>query len=144
MTTFQNPRVIEHLATKADLSLEEFCERLGAGLKLPEFEYDAENETQWGLAQIGALEINVSRPYTAGTLQSWDSSTPDGCNYAVSLIVAESAPPGQNEEWAGKELAPPYAQMIANSIGCDVYHHSGWSRGKLGPRTLAIYRPTKR
>lgn len=136
--------MIEHLATKADLSLEDFCTKLTAGLKLPEFEYDAENETEWGLAQIGDFEINVSRPYTAGTLQAWDSSTPDGCNFGVSLIVAESAPLGQNAEWACKELVPPYAQMIANIIGSDVYHHSVWSQGKLGSLTLTIYRPSTR
>jgi hypothetical protein len=142
--TPRDPRVIEHLATKADLSLEDFCTKLMAGLNMPGFNYDVENETEWGLAQLGDFEINVSRPYTPGTLQAWDSSTPDGCNFAVLLIVAESAPLDQNAEWASKELVPQYAQMIANIIGADVYHHSVWSQGKFSTRTLTIYRPSTR
>jgi hypothetical protein len=142
--TLRNPRVLEHLATKADLSLEDFCTKLKEGLNLPQFECNAENETEWGLAQIGDFEINISRPYTLGTLQEWDSSTPEGCNFAVLLIVSETAPLEQDAEWTSKELVPRYAQMIANIIGSDVYHHSVWAKGKFSTRTLTTYGPSTR
>jgi hypothetical protein len=65
-------RFIENLCTTTVLSLEEFCGKLSKELDLPDFEHDAENETEWGWVEIDHIEINVSRPYEPGKLQEWD------------------------------------------------------------------------
>ncbi|MEM6799808.1 MAG: hypothetical protein AAF696_00310 [Bacteroidota bacterium] len=77
---------MEHLALYSPLGLEEFCHRLQMALDFPVFTFDVENENQWGEAEKEGLRINVSRPFEPGTLQSWDESVADGCNFGIILI----------------------------------------------------------
>jgi hypothetical protein len=77
---------MEHMAIKSMLSLDAFCEVAQKALGLPKFEYDAENETEWGIAVKDGVEYNISRPYKAETLRTWDPTVPHGCNFGLILI----------------------------------------------------------
>jgi len=44
---------MEHLAIYSTLNLKDFCLRLKSLLKLSDFEFDYENETEWGESQKG-------------------------------------------------------------------------------------------
>ena len=101
---FDRIRVMEHLAVDCRLSLEEFCDGMRRRFGLPEFEYDCENETEWGLVNHGGIEHNVSRPYERGTLEEWDGSVPVGCNVGVKLTAFKDCPPGQDADWSSAEL----------------------------------------
>jgi hypothetical protein len=71
---FGRIRLMEFLALDSPLSLEEFCHIFRRLFGLPEFKYDCENETEWGLVEHEGIEYNVSRPYERGTLEDWDGS----------------------------------------------------------------------
>ena len=90
---------MEHLAVDCPLSLQEFCSAMQQRLNLSKFEFDFENETEWGLVESEGIEYNVSRPYERGTLQEWDETVPAGCNFGISLEVSEECPLEQNIEW---------------------------------------------
>jgi hypothetical protein len=74
-------RLMECLALDSRLSLEELCDVFRRLFRLPEFGYDCENETEWGLVEHEGIEYNVSRPYERATLEEWDGSVPVGCNF---------------------------------------------------------------
>jgi hypothetical protein len=136
-------RLIEHLATTSRSSLRVFCAQVRAALALPPFEFDSENETEWGwtLTEGGVLEVNVSRPYRPGTLQERDASVPEGCNFGVSLVVSRQAPERWTPEWTAGELVPPYAWAIAGCCGAPVYHHRTWvGPGRNLPRS-GVFHP---
>ena len=126
---FDRIAFMEHLAFRSDLGLAEACERLARGLGLPPFALDAENETAWGLVEVDGVEVNVSRPYEAGTLQEWDETTPPGCNFGVILIVSKGHPAYPDHQRAMQRLVPSYGQRIADALTTCVYHHRLW----LGP-----------
>jgi hypothetical protein len=134
-------RFIENLCTTSTLSLEEFCDKLSKELALPDFEYDAENETEWGWVEIDHIEINVSRPYESGKLQDWDESAPPDCNFGISLVVANNAPTAWNSMWSLEELVPKFAQRIANVIDKSVYHHRTWLAPGDNIRRVGVYSP---
>lgn len=119
-------RFIEHLAIDCPLSLRKFCNKMQRIFRLPDFEFDYENETEWGLVEYEGIEYNVSRPYERGTLQEWDESVPAGCNFGVSLIVSQERPPEQNVEWGSAELVPNIGQALADLFERQVYHHRTW------------------
>jgi len=119
-------RLMENLCLGSALSLEDLCHKLSKSFGLPRFEFDAENESEWGWVQVENIEINVSRPLESGTLQDWDASTPEDCNFSILLIVSNSAPVIWDVKWSLKEFVPEFAQRIANVIGSDVYHHRTW------------------
>jgi hypothetical protein len=121
--TDTSERFLDHLAVEVDLSLEDFCHKLSKGLGLPEFVYDGENETEWGEAQLGHINFNVSRPYEEGKLQEWDETVPQGCNFGISISISNEAPWKWDVAWSYNTLIPKYAQIIANVIGCNVFHH---------------------
>lgn len=135
-------RFMECLSMKANLTLEDFCEKLSKDMDLPRFEYDAENESEWGWVQIDNIEINVSRPYELGKLQEWDDTTPENCNFGILLVVSNSAPLAWNLEWSYEVLVPEYAQRIANVIGSNVYYHRTWAATGKNIRRNLVYTPT--
>jgi hypothetical protein len=118
--------MIEHLALEIPISLRAFCECCRKILDLPDFTYDSDNETEWGIAQLQDCEFNVSRPYELGTLQEWDDSVPDGCNTGISLIVDDSHPHGHDHHWAFSHLVAPHAQRLANEFNILVHFHRTW------------------
>jgi hypothetical protein len=119
-------RFMEHLATDSPLSLREFCAGMQRQLGLPDFAFDAENETEWGLVVREGVEYNVSRPYERGTLEEWDGSVPVGCNFGVTLKVSHECPANQDTAWSLTNLVPPIAQGLADFLGRRVYHHRTW------------------
>jgi hypothetical protein len=116
----------EHLAVKCELDLQDFCVRLQTALSLPEFKYDAENATEWGLVEVENVEYNVSRPYDPGTLHDWDESVPPGCNFGISLMVYREHAHADNQEWSYGNLVAPVGQIISNEFGIDVHYHRTW------------------
>jgi hypothetical protein len=114
-------RLAEHLAVDAPLLLEEFCSGMQIRFGLPEFKFDCENETEWGLVKHEGVEYNVSRPYERGTLEEWDGSVPVGCNFGIVLTVFRSCPADKD---AG--LVSRIGQGLADLLGCRVYHHRTW------------------
>jgi hypothetical protein len=119
-------RLMELLAVDCPLTLEAFCDAMRGRFGLPDFEFDSENETEWGLVERDGIEYNVSRPYERGTLQKWDDSVPAGCNFGVTLIVSKDCPPYQDVEWSSAELVPNIGQGLADLLGQRVYHHRSW------------------
>lgn len=85
-------QLAEHFAFWSPLSLTQLCRLVGERLQLPEFTFDFENETEWGIASRDGLEYNMSSPYEDGTLQKWDSSVPAGCNIGLMVSVPADAP----------------------------------------------------
>lgn len=131
--------MMEHMAVSTPLSLIEFCDRCRHVLDLPEFRYDYENETEWGVAKTQDMEYNISRPYEVGTLQEWDDTVPDGCNFGISLILSHSHPNANNHDWAFKHLVVPVAQQIANEFNLPVYYHRTWlGVGNNIPRNITF------
>ena len=123
---FGRIRLMEHLAVDCPFSLQEFCEAVRRQFGLPAFEFDCENETEWGLVEYDCIEYNVSRPYEPGKLQEWDSSVPAGCNFGVTLMVSHDCPPSRDPKWSAAELVPYIAQGLADLLGRRVYHHRTW------------------
>jgi hypothetical protein len=123
---FNRVRFMELLAIDCPLSLQKFCDAMQREFGLPDFTFDFENETEWGLVEHEGVEYNVSRPYERGTLEEWDGSVPAGCNLGITLMVSQDCPPGQDAEWSSAELVPLIAQGLADLLGRRVYHHRSW------------------
>lgn len=120
---------MEHLALHSDLTLKDFCSRLMPLLDLPEFEYDFENETEWGESKAGDLTFNVSRPYEAGTLTRWNDTVPESCNFGITIARKEV---DQAEIWR-------IGQVIADAFNETVHYHTSWIRpGKTIKREIEI------
>ncbi len=107
---------MEHLALHSDLELEQFCECLESIFSLPKFQYDSENETEWGQSYKGELSINVSRPFKEGTLTEWDNTVPQGCNFGITL----------NKHGIQLEEILEIGQLIANKFRETVFYHRTW------------------
>lgn len=126
MNSANQTAMMEHLAVAAPLTLREFCGRCRQILDLPEFRYDFENETEWGIAETQDTQYNISRPFELGTLQEWDDTVPDACNFGISLILFRTHPSAHNHDWAVKHLVTPVAQEIANEFNVPVHYHRTW------------------
>jgi hypothetical protein len=137
-------RRAEHLAFWSPLSLLELCTAVQKGLCLPNFEYDRENETEWGTAVSGGIEYNISRPYEEGTLQRWDSSVPSDCNIGVFLSVSRAPTEPRDADQSATEIVLLVGQVLADLFGQPIYHHRTWlGPGKNVNRTN-IFRPRLR
>ena len=119
--TPEETELMEHLAVRTDLPLREICSRLEHALHTPPFVFDSENETEWGIAAMDAIELNVSRPYEEGTLKEWDDSVPDGFDVGVTICVPRGAPIPSAERIAS------IAQTIASALRATVVHHRTWT-----------------
>ncbi|MCR9118461.1 MAG: hypothetical protein NXI22_16110 [bacterium] len=126
MNSVKQTAMMEHIAVAAPLSLREFCDRCRKILDLPEFTYDSENETEWGIAETQDTQYNISRPYEVGTIQEWDDTVPDDCNFGISLILLRSHPNAQDHDWAVNYLVTPVAQKFANEFSIPVHYHCTW------------------
>lgn len=119
-------RFMECFVVDCPLLLQEFCYSIQQRFELPDFEFDWENETEWGLVEYEGIEYNLSRPFERGTLQEWDESVPAGCNFAITLSVSQERLPEQNVEWSSAELVPKIGQALADLFERQVYHHRTW------------------
>ena len=93
-------RAAVYLSEASWLTLEDFCEKLGAIMCLPELVYDGENEYQWGFVHLenGYVEINISR------LNEPDPFAP--VDYTLSLMASKAAAPGLEKTWLEQILLP--------------------------------------
>ncbi|KXX66691.1 hypothetical protein [Flammeovirga sp. SJP92] len=110
---------MEHLALYSELNLSDFCNKISDLFVLPKFVLDSENETEWGESKKGDLQINVSRPFEIGTLQEWDDTVPEGCNFGI--IITKPNIKQKEVEKIG--------ELITNEFKTSVFHHRTW----LGP-----------
>src|SRR5262245_12943755 len=140
---FGRIRLMESLALDSRLSLEEFCDVFRRLFGLPEFEYDCENETEWGLVEHEGIEYNVSRPYKRGKLEEWDGSVPVGCTFGITLMVSQDCPPGRDAAWGAAELAPRVGQALADRLSTRVYHHRSSSAGESIVRKVVFHPITR-
>lgn len=96
---------------------------------MPDFVFDYENESEWGESKKGDLTINVSRPFKIGTLQEWDDTVPDKCNFGISIT---------NENIDLNEVRR-IGQLIADEFRSTVYYHRTWTEpGKNIKREIEI------
>jgi len=86
----------------------------------------SDNETEWGIAETQDTQYNISRPYEVGSLQEWDDTVPDGCNFGISLILFRSHPNAHDHDWAVNHLVTPVAQKIANEFNIPVHYRRTW------------------
>ncbi|MCF7559002.1 hypothetical protein L3X39_00005 [Sabulilitoribacter multivorans] len=107
---------MEHLALHTDLILETFCRRVAGTLATTDFQFDHENETEWGEAKTETFSINISKPYEKGVLQQWDSTVPEGCNVGISVTGLTDLP--LDIETIGRQ--------IADEFNTSVFHHRTW------------------
>lgn len=110
-------RVRQHLWVTVSSDLEIFCNQLGRELKLPPFEFDAENVFEWGIIKIenGFIEVNISRKHKRGeTLLNEPIH--------ILLFVENSAPISYDDDWVIQNLVPVYGQAIANLTNQPTYY----------------------
>lgn len=120
---------MEHLAIHSALNLKDFCNKLAGILGTPDFEFDCENETAWGESRKGNLTINVSRPFEVGTLQKWDNTVPDTCNFGIALTK-------ENIDLCEVKRI---GLLIADGFGSTVFYHRTWIKaGKNIKREIEI------
>jgi hypothetical protein len=119
-------RFQEHLSIECPLSLEDFCSVMKQEFGFPDFEFDCENQTEWGFVEYKDIEYNVSRPYERGTLADWDNSLPANCNFGISISVSNECPIEQNIDWGSEKLALVVGQALADLFETPVYHHRTW------------------
>ncbi|QDT30678.1 hypothetical protein Enr10x_60460 [Gimesia panareensis] len=132
--------MMEHLALAAPLTLRAFCDHCRQLLSLPEFRFDSENETEWGVVVKQGVEYNISCPYQMDTLQQWDDTVPDGCNFGISLCLYQGHFNAKNHEWAYNQLVSPVAQKIADGFQVPVHYHRTWlGAGKNQSRNETFY-----
>jgi hypothetical protein len=137
------PVLMEHMSVRSSLTLRKFCSRLARALGLPGFAFDSENETEWGLVVVDGVEYNVSRPYKPSMLQQLDSTTPDGCNISVSIVLYSGCARANDHVWVADNLVVPVSLKICNEFKTDVYYHRTWfGPGKNVPRH-EVYRPSE-
>ncbi len=134
---------MEHLALKSTATLDEFCSRFRQSLDLPEFQFGAENATEWGFSEMDNIEYNVSKPYESGTLQQWDYTVPESCNFGISLILYREHPNATDHEWAVEHLVNPVAQKIANEFTVTVHFHRTWYASGENIQRDLTYVPAK-
>jgi hypothetical protein len=125
----ENIRLAEHFAFHSPWPLEDLCTAVQRHFGLPEFEYDAENETEWGSVVHDGLEYNFSCPYEDGTLQAWDSSVPFDCNVGFTLSVSRDRHEPRDAEHSSTGIVSVLGQALADLFGQAVHHHRTW----LGP-----------
>ena len=88
------------------------------------------------------IEYNISRPYEAGTLQSWDSTVPHGCNFGLILIFPNSA--AETPE-TSQPIVREVCEALAEALGTPLYYHRTWlSPGNSLPRSVVFGRGVQR
>jgi hypothetical protein len=120
----------EHLSFKSDLTLMEFTEHFMKLVEINEFKTDYENENNWSWAyDEDHIEINISKPFEEGTLQEWDDTVPQGCNFGVSLLSSDNnfnyKVHKYNHFFVLERLIPKYTYVIQQITNTKVYYNRG-------------------
>ena len=139
---FDRIRLMEHLALESRLSLPEICEAMRRRFGWPEFAFDSENETEWGVVEHEGIEYNVSRPFSRGTLRKWDNTVPVGCDIGVTFALSQDFPPDRDSAWSAFEFAPSFGQQLADLLGRRVCHHRSWHGVGKNVRRNGVFEPT--
>lgn len=133
---------LEHICLKSDLDLQTFGEKFVIELSLPKMEYDHENETEWLTVDVNGLNYNISKPYKEGTLQEWDETTPDGCNFGIVLSIHKDHPSVLDNSWVNKTVAN-ICERLAKTFNTTVYHHRTFTFGvDKSERKNIIFNPS--
>jgi hypothetical protein len=120
-------RFEDHAYLHSALDLEEFCDRLRARLKLPEFRFESENENEWGYAEDAEILVHVSHAYERDTYHAWQPERcPLGCDYWIELKVKALSPRSRNAEWRIREWLPSWDVALAELGGGRVYRDGRW------------------
>lgn len=119
---------LEHICLKSDLDLQTFGEKFKTVLALPTMEYDYENKTEWLTVNVDRLNYNISRPYEEGTLQEWDYTTPEGCNFEIVLSIHKDHPCALDNIWVDKTVAD-ICEKLSKTFNTTVYHHRTFTFG---------------
>lgn len=112
----------EHICLKSDLDLKVFGEKFVELLSLPSMEYDFENETEWLTIDFEKFGYNISKPYEDGTLQEWDDTVPEGCNFGIVLSIRKDHPSAHDELWINKMITE-ICEQLAEAFNTNVYYH---------------------
>ena len=99
------------------IELDVFCNQLADQLRLPSFNFDAENVYEWGLTKIeqGWVEINISRKHNPGDP---DFEEP----FHILFLVENTAPAKYDNSWVVDNLVRIYGQAIANLTSKPAYY----------------------
>ena len=124
----QTIKRLEHVALRSDLDLKTFGEKFQNALTLPPMEYDYENETEWLDIDHQGINYNISRPYEEGTLQEWDDTTPEGCNFGIVLGIHKDHPHVFGDTWVDNTIAN-ICRQLAKAFHTLVYHHRTFTFG---------------
>ena len=119
---------LEHIALKSDLDLLTFGEKFQKALSLPKMEYDYENETEWLDIEYDRINYNISKPYEDGTLQEWDDTTPEGCNFGIVLGIHKDHPNVFDNAWVDNMVAN-VCRQLAITFSINVHHHRTFTFG---------------
>lgn len=123
------PPVVERLAFRSELGIEPLCAAIGRALALPRFQFDVENETEWGACHHEGVEYNVSKPYEEGTLQEWDETVPAWCNVGLSLLIDDDHPHAGDPRWLVETLVRGVGERLAAALGRPLVHHRSSAPG---------------
>jgi len=119
---------LEHITLRSDFDLPAFGEKFEKALSLPSMVHDYENETEWLNIEYDGISYNISRPYEEGTLQEWDDTTPEGCNFGIVLSIHKDHPHVLNNVWIDNMVANICGQL-AKTFNTTVYHHRTFTFG---------------
>ncbi len=119
---------LEHICLKSDLDLLTFGEKFQKTLTLPIMKHDHENETEWLAIDRDGINYNISKPYEEGTLQEWDDTTPESCNFGIVLSLHKEHPLVQDNLWVDNMVAN-VCRQIAKTFNTVVYHHRSFTFG---------------
>lgn len=137
----QTIRRLEHVTLRSDLDLITFGEKFQKALKLPQMEHDYENETEWLDIEHDGINYNVSRPYDEGTLQEWDDTTPEGCNFGIVLGIHKDNPHVLDDTWVDNTVAN-ICRQLADTFQTSVYHHRTFTFGvDVSKRKNILFNP---
>ena len=120
-------RFEDHYYLHSPLELDAFCDRLRAAWSLPAFDYDSENENEWGYAEDAEVFVHVSHAYEPDTYHEWKpAKCPPGCDYWIELKVKARAPRTRDVEWHAREWLPAWEALLLELGGGRVYRDGRW------------------
>ena len=119
----------EHICLRSNLDLKSFGEQFQKVLAIPKMEYDFENETEWLTVDVNGFNYNISRPYEEGTLQQWDDTTPNDCNFGIVFSIHKDHPYVLDNIWVDNMVAD-MCQQLARTFNTTVYHHRSFTFDK--------------
>ena len=119
---------LEHICLKSDLNLKTFGQKFEQLFSLPTMVYDYENETEWLTIDKDKINYNISRPYEIGTLQEWDDTTPEECNFGIVLSFHKDHS-SINDNYLVDKIVANICEQLSTTFETTVYHHRTFTFG---------------